>query len=245
MKRLFALVLAALLSLPASSALAADLLVAQAANFMPAMQEIIPAFKAKTGLDVQATYTSTGKLYGQITHGAPFDVFLAADQRRPDLLFAAGKAEKPFVYAKGQIVFWSKSADFSATTWQKAVTDPKLSKIAIANIETAPYGTSAMNALKDSGLWDALAPRLVYAQTIAQVFQYAETGAADAGFCAYSSMFSDQGRAGSYVVVDSAPSVVQAACILKNAQHKDAAQRFVEFLASPEVQAIKSRYGYK
>ena len=96
MKRIPALILTILLALPLS-AQAADLMVGQAANFMPAMKEIIPAFKKETGLEVQATYTSTGKLYAQIVNGAPYDIFLAADERRPSKLFADALAEKPFV----------------------------------------------------------------------------------------------------------------------------------------------------
>ncbi|NJB66472.1 molybdate transport system substrate-binding protein [Desulfobaculum xiamenense] len=244
MKRIFALVLAACLVLPAT-ARAADLLIAQAANFMPAMQEIIPAFKAATGLEAQATYTSTGKLYGQITNGAPFDVFLSADERRPAMLHEAGQADAPFVYAKGRVVLWSSDPAIASRPWVESVKDQKLARIAIANTETAPYGTSAMVALKAVGLWDAVQPRLAHAQSIAQAFQYAQTGAADAGFCAYSSTFTDAGRKGGFVMIDEAPAIIQSACVLKNAEHRDAALAFVKFLATPEVQSIKAKYGYE
>ncbi len=244
MKRIVPFVLALVLLLP-SSVFAADLVVAQAANFMPAMKEIIPAFKAKTGLTVQATYTSTGKLYGQIINGAPFDVFLAADQRRPDALFAKGLCEKPFVYAKGQVVLWTKNKALCEMGWIKALQDPSISKIAIANTETAPYGTSAMNALKSAGLWDKMESELVYGQSIAQVFQFASTGAADVGLCAFSSVFTDEGKKGCYTVVDLAPPVIQAACLLKKSTHAETAAQFIEFLGSDEVKAIKKKYGYK
>lgn len=243
MKRIPVLILTFLLALPLS-AQAADLMVAQAANFMPAMQEIIPAFKDATGLEVQATYTSTGKLYSQIVNGAPFDVFLAADERRPKKLFADGQAEEPFVYAKGKVVFWSLNKDIAGKSWQEALKSGKLHKIAIANTETAPYGTAAMIALKNEGLWDTVQPELVFAQSIAQVFQFASSGAADAGFCAYSSMFTPTGKTGSFSVVTQAPPVIQAACILKSSEHKEAARKFVEFLSGSEVKAIKKKYGY-
>lgn len=244
MKRLFSLILMLLLAVPLPAS-ASDLLIAQAANFMPAMQEIIPAFEAETGLTAQATYTSTGKLYGQIVHGAPFDIFLAADTRRPEKLHTEGLAEAPFVYAEGQVVCWSKNPALGAKPWQEVVRDASVSKIAIANTESAPYGTAAMHAMQDAGIWDAAQGKLVFAQTIAQVFQYAETGAADAGFCAYSSMFTDKGKAGAFTVVDGAPTVTQAACILKSAKHMDAAKKFAAFLKTDTVAAIKSRYGYK
>ncbi|NDV24337.1 molybdate ABC transporter substrate-binding protein [Desulfovibrio sp. JC022] len=243
MKRISALVLTLLLALP-FSANAADLMVAQAANFMPAMQEIIPAFKKSSGLEVLATYTSTGKLYAQIVNGAPFDLFLAADERRPQKLYSDGLAETPFVYAKGKVVLWSKDKNKIEQSWQKTIMDGKFQKIAIANTETAPYGSAAMLALQQTKLWELTKPKLVFAQTIAQTFQFAATGAADAGFCAYSSMFTPAGKKGAFVAINEAPPVIQAACILKSSEHKKTARKFIEFLSGPEASAIKKKYGY-
>ena len=244
MKRIFTLVLTLALLLP-SGVFAADLLVAQAANFTPVMKEIIPAFEKATGLTVQATYASTGKLYGQIINQAPFDVFLAADQKRPDKLFADGQSLKPFVYAKGQVVMWSRDSSLCAQDWKAAVLDGAVKKVAIANTETAPYGTSAMNAMKTAGIWDKVQSKLVFGQSISQVFQFASTGAADIGLCAYSSVFTDEGKKGCFVVVAEAPPVIQAACILKSSPNPEAAARFVEFLSTPLVQDLKLKYGYK
>lgn len=245
MKRIAAFLLVLALVLP-SSAQAADLLIAQAANFTSIMQnEIIPAFEKATGLTVQATYASTGKLYGQIVNDAPFDMLLAADESRPQKLYADGLAQKPFVYAQGQVVLWSLDTKLCAQGWKAALQDPAVKKIAIANTETAPYGTSAMKALQAAGMWDAVQPRLAFGQSITQAFQFASSGAADVGFVAYSSVFTEEGKKGCFVVVNEAPPVVQAACILKKASNPEAAARFAEFLASPEVQAMKLKYGYK
>lgn len=244
MKRLAALFLLLVLALPAQAP-AADLLIAQAANFMPAMKEIIPAFKKATGIEAEATYTSTGKLYGQIVNGAPFDVFLAADEKRPAKLFADGQCEKPFVYALGAVVLWSSKPELCAMPWTKAVLSDAAPKVSIANTETAPYGTSSMKAMQAAGIWDKVQGKLVFAQNIAQAFQYAHTGAADAGFIAYSSVFTDEGKKGCFTVVPEAPGVVQAACVLKSAPHAEAAAKFVTFMAGPEVAAIKNKYGYK
>lgn len=244
MKKLSLVLLAMLLVLPLP-AFAADLLIAQAANFMPAMKEIIPAFEAKTGIKAEATYTSTGKLYGQITNGAPFDIFLAADEKRPAKLFADGQSLEPFVYAKGQVVLWSLKPELCTGSWQDAVKSDATSKLAIANVETAPYGTSAMIALQAAGLWDQAQSKLVFGQSIAQAFQFASTSAADAGFCAYSSVFTEEGAKGCFVPVPEAPEVIQAACVLKTAPHPEAAAKFAEFLATPEVAAIKAKFGYK
>ncbi|MFW5488106.1 MAG: molybdate ABC transporter substrate-binding protein [Desulfovibrio sp.] len=239
-----ALVLAALLLVPATSK-AADLLIAQAANFMPAMKEIIPAFQKATGLEVQASYSSTGKLYGQIINDAPFDVFLAADERRPAKLFADGQSEKPFVYARGQIVLWSLDKNNCKKDWKGVLLSPSVKKIAIANTETAPYGTAAMKAMQKANVWEDVQSKLAYGQSIAQVFHFAVTGSADVGFCAYSSVFTDEGKKGCFTVIDNAPLVIQSACVLKKAPHPDAAAKFVKFLSTPEVQAIKNKYGYK
>lgn len=245
MKRIVSLLLLAVLALPLP-AFAADLFIAQAANFMPALKEIIPLFEAKTGLSVEATYTSTGKLYGQIINGAPFDLFLAADEKRPAKLYNEDKlAEKPFVYAKGQVVLWTMKKELCGMSWKDAVMSDGVVKVGIANVETAPYGTSSMKAMQAVGIWDAMQPKLVFGQSISQPFQFASTGAADAGFCAYSSVFTDIGKKGCFIVVDEAPAVIQAGCVLTKAPHPDAAAKFVEFLNTPEVAAVKAKYGYK
>ncbi|AMK11302.1 MAG: molybdate ABC transporter substrate-binding protein [Pseudodesulfovibrio sp.] len=244
MKRIVSLVLAICLLIP-NAALAADLFLAQAANFTPVLKEIIPLFEKATGFQVDATYASTGKLYGQIVNNAPYDILLAADEKRPDKLYADGLAEKPFVYAKGQVVLWSANKDFCGDDWKATVQNAAVKRVSIANTETAPYGTSSMKAMQAVGVWDTVQPKLVFGQSISQAFQFASTGAADAGFCAYSSVFTEEGKKGCFTVVDEAPPVVQAACILKSAPHPEAAKKFVEFLNTPEVQALKLKYGYK
>jgi molybdate transport system substrate-binding protein len=123
--------------------------------------------------------------------------------------------------------------------------DPSVTKIAIANPETAPYGAAAVEALKRTGCWETIKPRLVFAQNIAQVFQYAQTESADAGFCALSSAYSEQARKGCCVVIPGAPEVVQSACILKRTKQKEAVLAFVEFLSSAEAKAVNRRYGYE
>jgi len=219
---------------------------AVAANFTIPFGKIATAFEEKTDIKVEATYTSTGKLYAQITQGAPFNVFLAADEKRPALLFKDGIAEEPFVYAKGRIVVWSQDKTICAAgDWKKAVTLPNINKIAIANTEAAPYGTVSMIALKKAGLWDVLKEKYVFPQTIAQSFQYASTASVDIGFCALSSAMTEQGGKGCYLSVEEAPDVVQAACILKRDHGHDQAGKFAEFLLSKQASDIKSRYGYR
>lgn len=244
MKRFISAFIVFCLALPLN-AQAADLMLAQAANFMPVMTEIIPAFEKETGLTVQATYTSTGKLYGQIINGAPFDVFLSADAKRPELLFKEGLSMDPFVYAKGSVVLWTNKKSLCDDNWKNMLKQPSIEKIAVGNPETAAYGTVAYVTLKEEKLWDVIQPKVVIGQTISQVFQYTASGAADVGFCAFSYMFTKEGKKGCYAMVETAPSVIQKACILKRTKHLENAKKFVEFLSSPTALALKKKYGYK
>ncbi|MBN2538586.1 MAG: molybdate ABC transporter substrate-binding protein [Deltaproteobacteria bacterium] len=222
------------------------LLIAVAANFILPSGELAEIFQDRTGIAVEATYASTGKLFGQIVKGAPYDVFFAADEQRPNLLDKQGLCDKPFVYAKGQVVVWTANkALCGATGWQAVVRNPEVQKIAIANTESAPYGTAAMIALQQAGLWETLKGKYVFPQSVAQAFQYAETKSADVGFCAYSSALSDKGKDGCFYPVPEAPPIVQAACILKRTENRSSAEQFVVFMQSPEAQKIKEKYGYR
>lgn len=231
---------------PVSLPAAQKLTVAVAANFILPFKDMVPVFEHKTSILLEPVFTSTGNLYAQIKNGAPYDLFLAADEIRPALLYKDGFAEKPIIYAKGKVVLWtSKEALCHAGTWQEAVLSSLVVRIAITNPVTAPYGSAAVEALKRKGLWEVIKPRLVYAQNVAQVFQYAHTQSVDAGFCALSSTLSEQGKKGCYFVVEDAPAIIQAACMIKKSGRKMAVQRFMSFLASAEAEAIKKKYGYE
>ncbi|HPY36190.1 MAG TPA: molybdate ABC transporter substrate-binding protein [Smithellaceae bacterium] len=219
--------------------------VAVAANFISAFKEIAADFEAKTEIKVEGTFSSTGNLYNQITNGAPYDLFLSADEERPAKLFKDGVADIPFVYAKGQAVLWSSNADFCKfKTWQEALKNGEVKKISIANTQTAPYGNAAKKALEKAGMWNTLQAKLVTAQDIAQSFQYASTGAVDAGFCAMSATVTDDGKKGCFYVVNEAPDIIQSACILKRTKNRASVEEFVEFLSSSAAKEIKAKYGY-
>jgi len=230
---------------PAFCHAADGLKAAVAANFMVPFKEIAAAFETETRIKVDVTYSSTGNLYGQIINGAPYDVFLSADEKTPSSLFEKGVAEKPYLYATGRVVLWGAGKDFcDAKTWQEALRQTGVKKIAIANPVTAPYGAAAEAALKKSGLWTETAGRLVTAQTVAQSFQYAMTGGTDGSFCALSSALSEEGSKGCYYMINEAPPIRQAACLLKRTAMKSDASRLLMFLDSPKALAIKKRYGY-
>jgi molybdate transport system substrate-binding protein len=220
--------------------------VAVAANYISAFKEIAADFEAKTKIKVEGTFSSTGNLYSQIVNGAPYDLFLSADEERPAKLNKDGVADAPFIYAQGQAVLWSANKDFCKTkTWQDALKKESVKKIAIANIKTAPYGAAAKEALEKSGMWDVLQSKLVYAETIAQSFQYANTSAVDAGFCAMSATASPEGKKGCFFVINEAPDIIQSACVLKRTTNRAAVDKFAEFLASPAAKEIKIKYGYR
>jgi molybdate transport system substrate-binding protein len=243
---IFALSLLLFTALPHPASAGDAIRVAVAANFIGPFQEISATFEKATGIHVEPVFSSTGKLYAQIVEGAPYDVFLSADDVRPRELSEKGLSGKPFVYAKGAVVLWASRKDLcGGSDWKAVIAGARVKKISIANTETAPYGTAAMTALKKANLWDGIQDKLVFPQDVAQSFQYAFTGSVDAGFCALSSALSEQGKSGCWLEVREAPEIVQAACVLNRSAQKPAAEKFAAFLLSKEAVAVKGKYGYK
>jgi molybdate transport system substrate-binding protein len=240
-----ALVLIILMS-PFSAFAQEKISVAVAANFISTFKELAAEFEAKEKIKIEATFSSTGNLYSQIANGAPYDLFLSADEERPALLYKDGVAGKPFVYARGQVILWAANKNFcKAASWQKALKNEQVKKIAIANPQIAPYGAAAKRALEIVGMWDILQNKLVNAQDIAQSFQYASTSAVDAGFCAISATVSPDGKKGCFFVIGEAPEIIQSACLLKRTTNRAAVEKFAAFLNSPAAQEIKVKYGYR
>ena len=240
------LVLSVNLLTPFTASAQEKLRVAVAANYIQAFGELAAGFEAKTGVKVEGTFSSSGNFYAQITNGAPYDLFLSADEDRPARLYKDGLVEKPFVYATGRVVLWSARKGFcTPKNWQDALQQKGIKKIAIANPLTAPYGTAAMAALQKAGQWEPLKEKIVNAQDIAQSFQFASTQAVDAGFCALSATVSSGGRKGCFYPVEEAPLIVQSACVLKRTKSRDTAERFAAYLQSPEADKIKEKYGYR
>jgi len=236
-----AAILAAVWSLPAA---AGETTVAVAANFTSAAKEIGVLFEKSTGHKVAFSFGSTGQLYTQITQDAPFEVFLAADQARPEKAVDAGLAVagSRFTYATGKIVLYSK--DPSLVKGVATLKTGHFRKIAIANPVTAPYGAAAVQAMKALGVYSALAPKIVQGSNIAQTFQFVETGNAEVGFVALSQVV--RRKAGSrWVVPGKLYSVIaQDAVLLKKGTDNPAARAFIAFLRGPEARTVKEEYGY-
>ena len=219
---------------------------AVAANFIKPFNEIALSFEKQSGIKVEATFSSTGNLYSQITNGAPYDIFLSADEERPAKLYKDGLTGAVFVYAKGEVILWSLKKDFCRSKdWKDAIKKDDIKKLAIANPATAPYGLAAETALKKTELLETVKSKLVNSQDIAMAFQYSSTGAVDAGFCAMSAANSGEGKKGCYYRVKEAPEIIQSACVLKKSENITAAEKFAKFLGSPEALKIKKKYGYK
>ena len=180
------------LALLASSIFANTITVAVAANVSYAINELVAEFnKTNPDTKVQVTLGSSGKFTAQIESGAPFDVFMSADMKFPKSLFEKGFAlNEPALYAQGSLAMLSsKELDFSKGI--NLVTDANISKIAVANPKTAPYGTAAVEAMKNANVLDKVESKFVYAESISQAVTYATT-AADVGFIAKSSLYDEK-----------------------------------------------------
>jgi len=236
-----AFVVASLLSGPAA---AGQTNVAVAANFTQAAKEIAAAFQAETGHEAVLSFGSTGQLYTQITQDAPFEVFLAADTRRPAKALADGFGVEgsDFTYAIGKIVLWSTDADRvkGADTLDAGGFD----RIAIANPETAPYGAAAVEAMKGLGVYDALEGKIVQGNNIAQAFQFVETGNAELGFVAKSQIAGSDAGSRWEVPSDLYAPIRQDAVLLKKGADNAAAAAFLDFLKGPVAGAVIEKYGY-
>jgi len=245
-RSLLALVCLALASWQAAAS-AAVLHIAVAANFTDATRDLIPLFEKASGHTVKASFGSTGKLYAQIEHGAPFEVFLAADSKRPQKAEAAGLAVpgSRFTYARGTLVLWSAKAD-SFSNGESYLKSLSFKRAAMANPKTAPYGLAAQQVMQHLGVWDQAKQKMVRGDSIAQTFQFVATGNTEAGFVAYSQVKAWKQSSGSLWVIpatDYAP-IEQQAVLLQKGKDSPAAKAFLQFLKSPAAHQVIEGYGY-
>lgn len=233
--------------LPAVSVSAETLNVAVASNFAYTLKLLSADFNKQTGHDLRISSASTGKLYTQILHGAPFDVFLAADEERPNLLLSESKADDAtaYVYAKGQIVLMSNLT--SSDSCQAVLSSTDLKRLSIANPRTAPYGVAAKQVMEKLDVWLQLQPRLVKGENIAQTLQFVSTKNAQAGFVAKSML--NMGKQIDYACLWDVPTemyspINQKMVVLNKSKNKTSAKAFVRYMQSAEAKEIIKASGY-
>ena len=234
--------------------------IAAAANLSDVLPEIIAGYKMDKNLpaqEIEVSYASSGKLYAQITSGAPYDIFLSANQEFPaklakEKLDNANSADEathqPFTYTQGQLALYSvnKSLDgLNAASLNELLMNESDSKITIANPELAPYGKSAQAYLQAQNIFDTLTEqnRIIQAENIGQAFQYAHTGNVDYGFVAQSQLTAIKATPEQFYTLapESYPAILQDGIVLNN---NTAATDFSNYLRSPAGQQYFSKAGY-
>lgn len=232
-------------SAPAS---AEKLTIAAAADLKFAMDEIVSSFKkSHTGAELEVIYGSSGKFHTQIQQGAPYDLFFSADIAYPRELHSKGMAASEVTpYAFGRLVIWSNILDAAKMTLA-SLADPKISRIAIANPKHAPYGKRAEEALRASGVWDTVQPKLVYGENIAHTAQFVQTGNAEVGIVALALAVNPElAKKGGYSLIPDKlhNPLEQGYIITKRAAAKPLARQFATFMGTKTARTIMTRYGF-
>jgi molybdate transport system substrate-binding protein len=228
------------------AARAAETQVAVAANFTEPAKEIAAAFKAATGDTATLSFGSSGQFYAQISHGAPFEVFLSADAERPAKAEQEGLGvpKTRFTYAVGRLVLYSKTPGLVDAAGA-VLSGGRFNKLSIADPASAPYGVAAVETMQKLGLYDALKPKIVKGGSITQAYQFVETGAAELGFVALSQVVNQTGGSRWMVPAADHTPIDQQAILLKTGQNSPAAKAFLAFLKGPAAAAIIKKYGYE
>jgi molybdate transport system substrate-binding protein len=235
-----------------SSAPVREVSVAAAADLNFALDEVIREFEKKQPtMRVHVAYGSSGNFYSQLTNQAPFDLFLSADVEYPRKLSQRGLTlpDTEFVYGVGRIAIWAPKG--SPIDVEKlhidALKHSRVTHIAIANPQHAPYGRAAEAAMRSLGVYDAVKSKLVLGENISQALQFVQSGNAEIGIVALSLVMApavrDQGRSWE-VPLASYPRIDQGGVILKGAKDADAARTFRGFLMDSEGRSILKKYGF-
>lgn len=242
--------LASLLAVFAIGTVQADeVQVAVAANFTAPIQAITADFEKDTGHKLVAAYGATGQFYTQIKNGAPFEVFLSADDTTPEKLEKEGDTVKGsrFTYAIGTLALWSAKAGY-VDAQGEVLKNNEYQHLSIANPKAAPYGLAATQVLEKLKLTDATKAKIVEGQNITQAYQFVSTGNAELGFVALSQIYKD-GKVsnGSAWIVPASmhDPIKQDAVILNKGKDNAAAKALVEYLKGPKAAAVIKSYGYQ
>jgi molybdate transport system substrate-binding protein len=235
----------------AASCAARPLSVAAAANLTHVIGALNAEYqKENPGIEVTTALGASGSLVAQIANGAPYDIFLSADMGFPAALAKAGHADAASLsaFAVGRLVLWTMKAGIDVPDVASVVRNPSVHSLAIANTEGAPYGRAARQALEKLGVWVEAQPKLVVGEDISQTAQFVQTGSADAGFVALSTILSPKlkGHEGRWIEVPAElyKPVVQGAIITTHGRDNPAAASYVAFLGSPAACLLLKEAGY-
>jgi len=230
---------------PGTAVEPAALTVFAASDLAFAFKEIVPRFEKATGARVTLVLGSTGNFAHQIRQGGPADVFFAADQSFVDALIAEGvlRRETRTLYARGRIVLVTAKVFGPKLTELRELLDPRIRHVAIANPVHAPYGRAAEQALRKTGLWEALRPKLVFGENIRHTLQFVQTGAAEAGIVALS--IADVPEVDGVTIDASMHAALdQAAAVVRRSPRPELGLAFIQFVNGPEGRPIMKRYGF-
>jgi molybdate transport system substrate-binding protein len=229
----------ALLSSPLACA-EPGFLIAAAADLQPLQAQLQTEFAKVAGVRPEFTFAASGSLAQQIQNGAPYDVYLSANERFVNQLRDSGRIlpDTVAVYAYGRIALWSKGNRFKSLPELAAAA---VRHVAIANPTHAPYGAAAQSALRNQGLWDKLKPKLVYGENVEQAYRYAETGNADAAIVGWSLVFNQGG-----ILLPAVwhPKIAQTGAVVKGCRHPELGRKFLAFLTSREGKAVLRGFGF-
>ncbi len=224
---------------------------AAASDLKFAVEEIAAQYRAAARREVKLVFGSSGNFYRQIGQGAPFQIFMSADESFVFKLAEAGKTEdRGQLYATGRIVLFAPHGsririDPQLAGLKAAIAAGHVRRFAIANPEHAPYGRAAEEALRKAGVWDAVRPRLVIGENVSQAAQFASGGSADGGIFAYSLALSPQlSKLGRYVLIPESlhQPLRQRMALVKGAG--ETARAFYLYLQEPAARAVFRRYGF-
>ena len=227
-----------------------EALIAVATNFHPILERLRDDFEATSSHDIKLSGGSTGVLYAQITNGAPYDAFFAADQLRPEQLEqdGAGVANSRFTYAEGRLALWSTNAEFVRRSLKASLENPDLRVLATANPELAPYGLAATQALRSIRLREGFDVQVVQGENVGQAFSMIATGNADAGIVAMSSvLLAPDWLRGDFleIPVNLHSPILQDAILLQRGAHNAAAIAFLAYLQSDAARNKIVSFGYR
>lgn len=225
----------------------ASIRIAAASSLRFFFDEAVTAFGERNpGTEVEVRYGSSGNLFAQITEGAPIDVFLSADTDYVERLAKEGAGETPFVYARGRLALVvRKDSGYDPKGFAELLRGAGIRRLAIANPAHAPYGSAAIATLQAWKIYDAVALRLVFGESVSQAAQYVDAGGAQAGLVALSlAKAKGSNFAFAEVPENLHPPLEHAGLVLKRSASLPAARAFQEFILSETSRQILSRYGF-